>query len=1052
MSTSKEKLKTGSGARDARRKSRNSAPATVRVIFTLPGEVPDEEVPTAVRQNTILSTSANEFVTRSGVRDVRRRSNIATPAAGHLRLTLPGAVDDEEWSPEAVRQNTIVCTAAHGLVTSSGVRDVRQRSNISTPAAGHVRFALPGAVDDDEECSPVAVSQNTILSSPACGLVTGSGVRDSQRRLNISTPATSQESIAPQWADKEWSPEVVGQNILLSTTAHGLVTSSGARDVQRRLNISTPAASQESIALQGADEERREAENQTNQQKKKGILVFFQNKLQAIKRAFGIRRNEYQLDPADPQPGLSDLEARTREDQVDLQKGPSGLKPTGFQEPARCLHGSFTLEKTVLQEEADPKFGPFDPEPRAQRDQTFKQTGPFDLKPRARQDNWQYSPFGLEPAGHEEPVYCQAGSFSLENTVLQKMADPKSGPFDQEPRAQRDQTDRRTGPSDLKPRACLDNWQYSPIGLEPAGHEGPVYCQTGSDSLEKIVLQEEADPENGPFDPKPSAHHDQPYSQPDPSDLQSSSHQCAYPARASKYLYKEEKQKEEVDFGVYEKNRKSSGRKSMTMEDNHDGEHKERKDKKKKKKKGKRFSLKKIFSCIFPCGDDSQLSTAPSTPRPATVGGSAMFAVKTSSDSSDVLLTAEQDKAILRENVGMQMVSAMDWLEHEQICLDIGSDELTRHEILQLTQCSIERPKQKRVSDQDDHQKVAKGQQVEIKYMGFPNIGNTCFMNSTLQCLLNMSPIMQDIISQQKHWKNEPGSEMFKALYDLHDTRMKKTSADQKAQLLATIKRCIARRNSDFRSDDEQDAHEFLMTCLAQLNEEAKMCQDSMNDFHNPAAHMDFKIIRLRTCKTCGNQRHSLEELNCLSLAIGPQGSLMESLQHYFAASSFECRCSECGGDQALETVQVQTLPKVLVLLVTRFDMYTLEKIDGCLAVPKKLSLSGFTGSDSSKQVSDLYSQQLEDNQQIKISKANLGRDTDQHQWQTAMGNAAYKLTGVVSHLGPSLQCGHYISNISDPCGAGWMKCDDSTVKSISWRRASKNIEKHGYMFFYVRS
>ncbi|XP_073672425.1 uncharacterized protein [Paramisgurnus dabryanus] len=76
----------------------------------------------------------------------------------------------------------------------------------------------------------------------------------------------------------------------------------------------------------------------------------------------------------------------------------------------------------------------------------------------------------------------------------------------------------------------------------------------------------------------------------------------------------------------------------------------------------------------------------------------------------------------------------------------------------------------------------------------------------------------------------------------------------------------------------------------------------------------------------------------------------MESLQHYFAASSFECRCSECGGDQALETVQVQTLPKVLVLLVTRFDMYTLEKIKGCLAVPEELSLSGFTVADRNGQ------------------------------------------------------------------------------------------------------
>lgn len=44
---------------------------------------------------------------------------------------------------------------------------------------------------------------------------------------------------------------------------------------------------------------------------------------------------------------------------------------------------------------------------------------------------------------------------------------------------------------------------------------------------------------------------------------------------------------------------------------------------------------------------------------------------------------------------------------------------------------------------------------------------------------------------------------------------------------------------------------------------------------------------------------------------------------------------------------------------------------------------------------------------------------------------------------------GHFVSNIRDPCGPEWLKCDDESVKSVTWSQTSKTIENHGYMFFY---
>nr|XP_055073624.1 uncharacterized protein LOC129453406 isoform X2 [Misgurnus anguillicaudatus] len=491
MSKCKDVLKTGSGAPDARR--RLSICAAGRVSFAVPE---DECSPAAVRQNTILSASARGPVTGRGAHDGQRRLTISTPAAGHVRCTLPGTID-EEWSPKVDRQSNILSMSTHGGVTGSGARDVRRKSNVSTPAARHVRFALPGAVEEDEEWCPAAIRQNTILSE----------------------------------------------------SARGLVTSGGARDVQRRLNIYTPAAGQENIAPPGADE-KRVAGKQKTQQNKKGICAYICRKWRDVKRFFCICENEDELEPtdlADPQQGPSDLPSSARKD--DWQN-PSGLKPVGCHKPGCCPPGLNTLKKTKLQEEPDHNQGLFDPaELRAQPDQPFCKPGPFGLHGAREQD----SPFGLERARHEEPDYCQSGSFTLKKTEIQD--ETKHGPFDPELRGQ---TDSQPGPSALQSWTLENYWDFSPIRTNPAGCHKPGCCPPGSSKSK----QSAADPEPGSSNQEPSAHSDQADPQPGPSSLQSSGHKDEQPARSFKMLYEVKQQIGQGGFGaVYEATRKSDGRK-----------------------------------------------------------------------------------------------------------------------------------------------------------------------------------------------------------------------------------------------------------------------------------------------------------------------------------------------------------------------------------------------------------------------------------------------------------------------------------------------------------
>nr|XP_055028393.1 uncharacterized protein LOC129417603 isoform X1 [Misgurnus anguillicaudatus] len=231
MSTSRDKLVKVTGAR----RLNISASAAGRMSFSLPGAIPEDEwsPPAVVRQSTILSDSTGEHVTGSSARGVQRRLNISAPAARRVW-------EDEKWSPEVVRQNTL-STSAHGLMTGSSARGVQRRSNIAAPAASYTRFTLPGAIEEEEEeeeeCSPEVGRQNTILSTSAHGLVTGSGARGVQQRFNISRPAASHMRLAVLEAIEEEDEE-------LSPEAHGLMAGSGERDT---LSVSSSAADQESI-------------------------------------------------------------------------------------------------------------------------------------------------------------------------------------------------------------------------------------------------------------------------------------------------------------------------------------------------------------------------------------------------------------------------------------------------------------------------------------------------------------------------------------------------------------------------------------------------------------------------------------------------------------------------------------------------------------------------------------------------------------------------------------------------------------------------------------
>ncbi|KAL7875098.1 hypothetical protein SRHO_G00060680 [Serrasalmus rhombeus] len=63
-----------------------------------------------------------------------------------------------------------------------------------------------------------------------------------------------------------------------------------------------------------------------------------------------------------------------------------------------------------------------------------------------------------------------------------------------------------------------------------------------------------------------------------------------------------------------------------------------------------------------------------------------------------------------------------------------------------------------------------------------------------------------------------------------------------------------------------------------------------------------------------------------------------------------------------------------------------------------------------------------------------------------------YRLHGVVSHLGNSLDSGHYISDVAEGEGDSWLTFNDSEVSHMNESAVLKRRAKTAYLLFYVRS
>ncbi|KAM4715717.1 ubiquitin carboxyl-terminal hydrolase 42 [Anableps anableps] len=344
------------------------------------------------------------------------------------------------------------------------------------------------------------------------------------------------------------------------------------------------------------------------------------------------------------------------------------------------------------------------------------------------------------------------------------------------------------------------------------------------------------------------------------------------------------------------------------------------------------------------------------------------------------------------------------------------------------TPTSVDRPKDQVMSSEDGIELPQKvlfpPERLSLKWIqihrigaGLQNMGNTCFLNSALQCLTYTPPLANFMLSRE-HSKTcrEPGFCMMCTMQN-HIIQVFANSGNviKPISVLNELKR-IAKH---FRYGSQEDAHEFLRYTVDAMQ---KSCLPGTKlDRQTQATTFIHQVfggyLRSRVkCLNCKSVSDTFDPFLDITLEIKTAPSVSKALEQFVKPEQLDgenaYKCTKCKKMvTASKRFTIHRSPNVLTLSLKRFANFTGGKITKDVKYPEYLDLLPFMS-------------QSQGEPQI------------------------YGLYAVLVHSGFSCHAGHYFCYIKASNGQ-WYQMNDSSV-SVSDIRSVLN--QQAYVLFYIKS
>jgi ubiquitin C-terminal hydrolase len=290
--------------------------------------------------------------------------------------------------------------------------------------------------------------------------------------------------------------------------------------------------------------------------------------------------------------------------------------------------------------------------------------------------------------------------------------------------------------------------------------------------------------------------------------------------------------------------------------------------------------------------------------------------------------------------------------------------------------------------------------------VGLRNLGNTCFMNSILQCVAHTPGFIDSLLEAIRTNINR-NSKLRGQLAEKFGELMEKMRSSRGSVSPDEVKHMVGRFAPQFSGYMQQDAHEFLRFLLDGLHEDLNRVQNKQpyrelegggSDYSRVASEWfqyhkkrddsvvtDYfrgQLLTIITCSQCNTKSIACDTFLDLSVPVPRTSSVqLHSCFNEFIAETLvdEYKCEKCRKivPSRME-MTIWKFPPILVIHLKRFsnNSWRRSKIDTDVVFPAK----GFSLSNYSPHSNDASTR-----------------------------NAVYRLFGVSHHMG-DLGFGHYVA------------------------------------------
>lgn len=276
---------------------------------------------------------------------------------------------------------------------------------------------------------------------------------------------------------------------------------------------------------------------------------------------------------------------------------------------------------------------------------------------------------------------------------------------------------------------------------------------------------------------------------------------------------------------------------------------------------------------------------------------------------------------------------------------------------------------------------------------GFTNLGNTCYMNSVLQCLKNTIPLSEYFIVRQLCCDNN--------LVNTYIELVQECWSISKGIIRPLkFKFALGKSNELFRGSSQHDAQELLVYLLDTIHESIKINNKSIVSdlFYG-------KYKQTICCPNCENKSITYQPFIDMQLEL--VGDTLDDCLNKFTEKEIldndnKWTCNKCKENvQAIKKMDIDVKPNYLIVSLKRFDKH--RKLNKFIDVP----LNNFN-----------------------------------------VDGTKYKLYATINHFGGK-NGGHYTSCIKRVNG-NWYNANDSNYQQINNKKHI--INKSNYILFFLKN